>query len=231
MVCIEHCSPNDLQLNRKQPSLKKFAIPTIFETDDEFGRDEYECIEYLGNDDSNADNNNGEQHDDRNGIAIVRDNNLVDACVECNQYKKHVQTLINRCSELEENLIQNSTTMNQTIRCQSAEISKLEQTNHDQLKKISSLEERITDYEKKMKSNDQIMQSPLIQFAINANDPKVICTSLKLFCFSSSLTKNVFIFTNISGVKTEGNFVMPSSRHSTRRIVSKTCSKFLSWTE
>lgn len=120
LVCMEHFAQSD------EASAEK----------------ENECIEYL--DSSDCD---GENYDEnRNEVPI---DNFVDACNQCELYEEQLQALIVRCTELEKELAEQTTTLNEKITLQSTEISVLKQTNHSQQENISSLKKVINENELK----------------------------------------------------------------------------------
>lgn len=103
-----------------------------------------------------------------------------DHCEQCGIFQEQIRTLVLRCNELQEKRERNGALLNQTIQHQSVEIFKLKQLHESQMKEMMTLKnmnknqrDEIRKAMSQLNDNEQKMNSNLIQFAINGNDPKV----------------------------------------------------------
>lgn len=162
---MNHFSTNDFKANH---TLKKFAVPTIFAIDVASNENEYGSIEFLEND-SDKRNEDEKQDDNRDETAIVCSANCNEPCNQCHHFQEQVQTLNVRCNESEKEVA----SCNQTIDLQSAEIERLKQIISVQLKKIASFEKTVNDYETEKNFYEQVMNTRVVRFVSNADDPQV----------------------------------------------------------
>lgn len=106
---MKHFTANDFNTEGKKISLKKFAVPTIFEPNVVSASIEkdYENIEFL------VENND----DIRDNAVETCNNNFIEPCNQCYYFEEQIKDLTTRCNELKNEMERNNTMLNTNSGC------------------------------------------------------------------------------------------------------------------